>query len=365
MRGTVNTPKICVYAICKNESKFAERWLDSMSEADGIYVLDTGSTDGTAELLRMRGAYVETMIIDPWRFDEARNRSLALVPEDADLCICTDLDEVFHPGWRQGFETALAQGAERVRYRYTWSFRSDGGEGVVFWIDKAHARHGWRWTNPVHEVLEHTGSGSFQTLAAEGVQLDHYPDPNKSRGQYLQLLELAVTEKPWDDRNTHYLGREYMFYGMWEKCEETLLRHLALPTATWRDERCASMRFLSRAVLAQGRAAEAEAWLLRAIAEAPHLREPWLDAAAYEASLKRWDGSLFFAERALDIRERSQTYINEAESWGARPYDLAAVAAYWLGDYRKSLAYGREALALAPQDARLQSNLVFYEHAVK
>ena len=331
-----------------------------MSEADGIYVLDTGSTDGTPELLRVRGAHVETELIEPWRFDEARNRSLAPVPEDADLCICTDLDEVFHPGWREGFESALEQGANRISYRYTWSFLPDGSEGVVFWSDKAHSRRGWRWVNPVHEVLEYAGAEPLKTAVAEGVQLDHHPDPNKSRGQYLPLLELAVSEKPWDDRNMHYLGREYMFYGMWEKCEETLKRHLALPTATWRDERCASMRYLARAVLAQGRTIEAESWLFCAIAEAPHLREPWLEASAYEAARKRWSGSLFFAERALEIRERSQTYINEAESWGAKPYDLAAVAAYWLGDYEKALTYGRTACALAPEDARLQSNLVFY-----
>ena len=47
---------VCVYAICKNEAKFARRWMDSMSEADHIVVLDTGSTDGTAERLRALGS---------------------------------------------------------------------------------------------------------------------------------------------------------------------------------------------------------------------------------------------------------------------------------------------------------------------
>ena len=44
--------KICVYAICKNEIKFIDKWLDNMSEADYIVVLDTGSTDGTYEKLK-------------------------------------------------------------------------------------------------------------------------------------------------------------------------------------------------------------------------------------------------------------------------------------------------------------------------
>ena len=48
--------RVCVYAICKNEAKFARRWMASMSEADDIVVLDTGSTDGTPQLLRSLGA---------------------------------------------------------------------------------------------------------------------------------------------------------------------------------------------------------------------------------------------------------------------------------------------------------------------
>ena len=41
--------RVYVYAICKNERAFAARWMQSMREADGVYVLDTGSTDGTPE----------------------------------------------------------------------------------------------------------------------------------------------------------------------------------------------------------------------------------------------------------------------------------------------------------------------------
>ena len=48
--------EICVYAICKNEAARAQRWMASMGEADGVYVLDTGSTDGTPELLAAAGA---------------------------------------------------------------------------------------------------------------------------------------------------------------------------------------------------------------------------------------------------------------------------------------------------------------------
>ena len=72
--------------------------MDSISEADDICVLDTGSTDDTVERLKARGAHVEQKIIAPWRFDVARNKSLKLIPKDADICCCIDLDEQFQPG---------------------------------------------------------------------------------------------------------------------------------------------------------------------------------------------------------------------------------------------------------------------------
>lgn len=81
----MNRLRVCVYAICKNEEKFVKRWYRSMSEADEIVVLDTGSTDGTVPLLRELGATVYCETIDPWRFDTARNHALAHVPEETDI----------------------------------------------------------------------------------------------------------------------------------------------------------------------------------------------------------------------------------------------------------------------------------------
>ena len=309
--------KIIVYAICKNESKFVNRWMDSMTEADAVVVLDTGSSDDTVEKLRRRGATVEQAEILPWRFDTARNRSLALVPDDADICVCTDLDEVFHPGWRAALEAAWTPGTQQARYRYTWSFRPDGSEGVVFWYEKIHSRHGWQWTHPVHEVLQRTdGLRQIRTVTAAGVQLDHHPDDTKSRGQYLPLLELSVKEAPEDDRNVHYLGREYFFYGRWDDCIATLQRHLAMPTATWADERSASMRYIAKSYVRKGDVLSARRYFLRAIAEAPHLREGYMDLATVLYEQENWPGVLYFTACALEITARPDTYICEAAAWG-------------------------------------------------
>ena len=354
--------KVCVYAICKNEAPFVERWMDSMGEADGIYVLDTGSADDTVQRLQARGAQVTAEVISPWRFDTARNRSLELVPQDADICVCTDLDEVFHPGWRALLEKAWTPGAGQATYRYTWSFNPDGSEGVVFWYEKIHARQGYRWIHPVHEVLAWTGSGQpGPTVAVEGMQLDHHPDPAKSRGQYLPLLELSVEEDPEDDRNVHYLGREYMFHGRWDDCIRTLTHHLAMPTATWADERAASMRFIARSLLQKGQAELARDWYLKAIAQAPHLREAYVELAFLLYEQEQWDGVLYFTGCALAITHRPRTYICEAAPWGSLPHDLRAIAFSRTGRPAQALEEARRALALEPGNERLQGNVALLE----
>lgn len=351
--------KICVYAICKNEEQFARRWMQSMSEADEVVVLDTGSTDATVDILRKLGARVTVEEIHPWRFDVARNRSLELVGQDVDICVCTDLDEVFRPGWRSALEQAWEEGTYRLSYRYTWSFGADGAEGCVFWIEKAHSRRGWRWSHPVHEVLEWTGEGRTPTARpAPGVQLDHHPDPEKSRGQYLELLELSVQEAPEDDRNMHYLGREYLFRRRWDDCIRTLNRHLSLPTARWADERAASMRYIARAYLQKGEWERAVDWYLRAVAEAPHLREGYVELAHLLYEREEWDGVVWLTGRALAISNRPGTYISEASAWGSLPWDLRAMAFYHTGRIEQALEAARQAAQLEPNDLRLTGNVL-------
>lgn len=310
--------KVCVYAISKNEEKFAARWARSMREADEVYVLDTGSADNTRKILRDEGVIVHECAFSNFRFDEARNLSLSYVPEDADICVSTDLDEVFSPGWRETLENAWGEATLRARFRFVWSFAKDGAEGTVLYLDKIHARKGYTWKYPVHEALSRT-DGRCETaeeyICPEGITLFHYPDASKSRAGYLPLLELSRAENPLDARAYHYLGREYMYLGMWEKCLAALKVHLALPGSVWKAERSASCRYMARAHFALSQYEKAEEMLKRAIAEAPYLREPYYESARFYASIKDHAKAAQMAEHALNVRERPRAYVSEEEAW--------------------------------------------------
>ena len=342
--------RVAVYTIALNEQQFVERWWQSAREADTLLIADTGSTDDTADIARRLGVTVLPVSVRPWRFDDARNAALAALPSDIDYCIALDMDEVLQPGWREALNTAHGNGWTRPRYRYVWSWRPDGSPGLVYGGDKIHARHGYRWRHPVHEVLTPTIT---ETQGWTGLEIHHHPDHGKSRGQYLDLLALAVTEDPHDDRNAHYYGRELLYRGDLDGAVREFRRHLALPSAVWAPERAASMRYLARCL-----PDERFAWLHRAIAEAPDRREPWVDLALYHYERGEWAACHAAAVTALTITEPPLEYLCEEAAWGPLPHDLAAVSAWHLG--MDAVPHGEASCALAPDDDRLAGNLALY-----
>ena len=88
-----------------------------MSEADKIFVLDTGSTDNTVKILKEKGVNIKVEKITPWRFDIARNKSLEMVPKNYDNCVCTDIDELFDKGWREELEKIWNKKVKQVKYK--------------------------------------------------------------------------------------------------------------------------------------------------------------------------------------------------------------------------------------------------------
>lgn len=357
--------KVCVYAICKNEEQFVDRWMESMSEADLIIVTDTGSTDETVEKLRQKGATVYIDVVKPWRFDAARNISLGHIPKDVDICVCTDLDEVFEEGWRDCLEAVWKPDINMAKYLYNWSLKSDGSPDVQFHYFKAHSRHDYRWNYPVHECLQYLGTTPEKKVFAEGMVLNHYPDSTKSRGSYLPLLEMGAQESPEDDRIVYYLGREYMYKGMWEKSIETLKKHLSLKSSIWKEERCASMRWIAKSYFSLADYTQAYGWYYRAIAECPHMRDPYIECAKMAYHLKNWEMVFFMTKEALKIKEKCTTYVNMGYSWDYTPDDLASISCYWLGMYEKSLYHAKAALAFNPDDPRLKNNLDIAERKLK
>jgi tetratricopeptide (TPR) repeat protein len=354
-----NKLKICVYAISKNEEQFVERFYESCKDADLVLLADTGSTDNTVKVAKDCGIEVHEISVTPWRFDLARNVSICLIPKDIDVCVSIDLDEVLTPGWREEIERLWVKGkTTRMRYMYDW------GNNMVFYYEKIHARHGYLWVNMCHEVVAADPRQVDDWVYTDKLMVVHKPDPTKSRGQYLSLLEADIKENPQNVRNTFYYGRELSFNRKWQEAIDVCQRYLNMPEATWDDERCYALRVQGKCYDEMGKGEEALKKFRLACMEAPHSREPWVELATSCCAKRLWNECYFAATQALAITEKRWVYTADPSVWGPKTHDLAALSAFYLGLKDKALEHGAKALELDPTNERLKNNMKYYRGEV-
>lgn len=346
--------KIAVYAICLNEEKFVRRFVESCRDADMIIVCDTGSTDNTIPLLKEMGVTLHHLAIKPWRFDEARNASLALVPEDVDVCMALDLDQVLPSNWRSIVEKAWKPPTNRVVYTLNWGKNVDGSNRRVL-DNHIHARHGFKWLYPCHECIVADGVAEHIVIARH-LRIDHFPDDTKSRSSYLPLLELAVEEDPDNPRHALYLGREYHYYGRQEEAIAELRRYLKTPRPKGDTERNAAIRMVSQCYDRLGNQEERLKWCRKAVKEGPENRGAWTELAWALYQSQSWAECYECCSKALSIPDVVEYYGAEADS-GVLPDDMASICAWQLGRWNDALVHGRRALELAPGVERIRLNV--------
>jgi glycosyltransferase involved in cell wall biosynthesis len=363
---------ITVVAIAYNESKHCERFMQSAKEADAVVVLDTGSTDNTPELLRKLGARVEVKAFaqwktieeyeknaNPWRFDTARNLAETFIPEETDICVALDLDEVITPGWADKLRKLWKDDTEQAYYDYVWNHNPDGSPGVIIRKEKIYNPNVFVWRHPVHEVTSYIGDNEYPitiVIPPETFVIEHFADNDKPRTSYLPLLELSVKEVPDDDRNAHYYGRELMFRGRWQDAITELKRHLSLPRATWKEERSASMRFIGACYESLGSPDNALVWYKRAVEEKPSSRE-----AHYAVMMCLFNSGAIkdaaeYTKSMLAIKRGTGSYIHDVNAWGVNSYINATLILYKADLKKDALSAALEAVRLFPDDRTAQYN---------
>ena len=178
--------KVAVYTICKNELNNIPRWLEAVQEADEIVVLDTGSTDGSWELLQQSGIKCHQSIITPWRFDVARNEALQLVSADCDICVPLDMDCFPKVGFTNIIKSAWSTDLGILEFGVTYPNTTKLGRQC------AHTRKNAYWVYPVYEQVRAIGN---KKIISE-VLLHHDHKFKALHKSYLPLIDLAIAENP-------------------------------------------------------------------------------------------------------------------------------------------------------------------------
>jgi glycosyltransferase involved in cell wall biosynthesis len=195
--------------IVKNEKDVIETCLNSVKPLIDYWVIvDTGSTDGTQEMIQRVLATIPGELHErPWvDFAHNRNEALALAKEKGDYLLLIDADEV-------------------LRYPPAFSLPSLDKEAYYITVRQIDAvdflrpslistRLPWKWEGVLHETLNVSVAKEMAVL--EGII--NICDPRAPSGRskdpdkYLkdaQLLEKALEKEPANARYTFYLAQSY------------------------------------------------------------------------------------------------------------------------------------------------------------
>lgn len=353
--------KVAVYTIALNEEKHVERWYNSCKDADYHIIADTGSTDRTVEIARSLGITVYNLHVKPWRFDDARNTALNLVPTDADYCISMDMDETLSPGWRDALQKAYdakdEKGLPRPKHKLVTDYDATGKPTVDFYANRIHPRNNYRWRHPIHEVICHYPATFQERFHEVNLWIEHHPDNTKSRGQYLEMLEMAVDENPTSPRDLYYYARELFFKKEYLPAKvvfEEYLKYTQFP-----GEKAYALRYLAKC---DPKNAEK---LLKESIKTLYCREGVLALANHYYITKEWKKCLKAALEAIEIKERLNEFMSEEWAYGPMAYDLVAISAWQLKQWDDALRYGEMALEMEPDNERFKNNVQFYKQKVE
>lgn len=225
--------KTAAYTILKDEAKFIEKWLYYTAKFDYRVLLDTGSTDGSWEMLQEAAEKDPNLIIkqwtpNPWRFDVARMANHAMIPYDVRWALSPDMDEYFSKNVLDEMSLIIEQHpyvtniscdrldiySRRVRVGPP-HFMQDGtmnGSPNLYGTNKIHLRDDYRWSQPIYEHLiwRHKDKQEYE-IYAPNIYLIHDQDfKKKTRSElYLKMMHEEFARNPYNAWNLWFLVNHY------------------------------------------------------------------------------------------------------------------------------------------------------------
>lgn len=356
-------PTVCLNMIVKDEAPVIRRCLDSVRpHIDHWVIVDTGSTDGTQEIIRSHlGGIPGELHERPWRdFGHNRSEAIALARGKAGYILTMDADNVFHApqGWAWPALDADA---------YLLALRSAGSEYRQCLL--VSDRLQWRWVGVVHEYLESTPA--HRAVPLDGPWIDRRHEGARSRDpetfrKDAAALERALAIEPGNARNAFYLAQSWRDAGELAKAREAYLRRAGM--GGWEEERWCALYEAARlaerlgAPLAEVRSAYLEAWQAR-----PARAEPLVELARLHRERGEWALAHLFARQAAAIPRPADILFVDAAAYAWRALDELGAAAWYVGAIDEGRAALERALASgsvpAGERARLEANLAFYRPA--
>jgi glycosyltransferase involved in cell wall biosynthesis len=353
---------ICLNMIVKDESHVIRRCLDTVKPFISHWVIvDTGSTDGTQQIIREHLAGIPGELHErPWKdFGHNRTEALELAKGQADYTLVIDADEVLltDPGFR--LPSLDADGYEILHIV--------GDSGTAFYmLQLVRSSLPWRYVGVLHEVM--TCDQPYRSVKLLGLRTKGYfdsarnADPAQKYARDAQVLEKALESEPDNARYVFYLGQSYRDAGQIERALDAYERRAAMggfPEEIWYS-------LFQLGVLHERRGgdfAPALAAYLRAYQFRPTRAEPLCELARHYREKAEYALAFLFANAAIQIPRPADIHFLDERVYDWRALDEYAIAAYYVGKYRESVQAADQLLGSgklpASERARVEENRRF------
>lgn len=377
-------PLLTLCMIVRDEAHGIARTLQSAKPwIDRWCILDTGSTDGTPEIVEQE---LEDLTGDLHRapfadFATSRNHLLALARDEQErgyaehptpFLLLLDADDILEGGetlraWLTAeIDEARAEpepDREAFFVRTRLGSTTFGSARVVRASAVFDERGiGWHYEGAVHEVLVHP-SGRAPTITIPGVTIQHKRQPEseeRTRARWerdARLLQAEVRLDPNNARARFYLARTYQALGKRGLARAEFESRIRL--GGWREE--VFLSILDRARCCDG--GRQIAAFLDAAAFAPHRAEPLIELSNIYRNRGAHRLAFMFAREAHRLPMPDDVLFVDADAHGWAAADCVAISAWYCGEHEIGHAAAREALDKCPPEhrERCARTLAFYE----
>ncbi len=360
--GAANRPLLGLVMIVKNEARRISEVLSSYRpHIDAWTILDTGSTDGTQDLVHgelagIPGSIHEEPFVD---FATSRNRALDLHGLSTVFTIMPNGDVLSGGAELRGFlEAHRLDGAGSYRVRIS--------PGHYYHPLVMRAGAGWRYRWRTHECAQGPFPGAMipgvTVVRDRGGRTDAEWRARWTRD--LELLNLDRQEDPKDPRPYFYLGQTHECLGQYEEA----LRFFGLRAEMggYFDEVFESkLRIAKMKVKLKHSWAEVQQAYLEAYAHDPRRAEPLHAIAEHWHDQNLHAITRIFATAAAELPKPPTDLFLDEEVYSWRAADLAAISSYYtdrrfVGHKEAGRRFATQAVRARPDDERLRANLAYY-----
>jgi glycosyltransferase involved in cell wall biosynthesis len=356
---------IVLTMIVKNEAHVIERCLASVRPLLSHWVVvDTGSTDGTQDVVRRAMGDLPGEVYDrPWRgFGASRTEAIELARGKADYALVIDADDALE----------LAEGFELPPLDHdSYLFEVELGQLRFKRLQLFRLAKPWRYVGVLHEYAHCDEPCSRGVLPGVTYKCNRdgarSKDPEKYRRDG-EVLERAMKDEPDNARYVFYAGQSWRDAG-----DDARARELYAKRATmggFDEEVFSAVLEGAKAVERLGEPPEVVLpAYLRAHQTRPTRVEPLYELARYCRLRKDFALAWLFADAGAKIPlPQADLLFVPAEVYAWRIHDEHALAAYWTGRYELARTINERLLegGQLPEGerARILDNLAWAKRAL-